>query len=175
MYIFDTPAPITTTLDIPAGSVQFTATDRAETTVRVQPANPAKNSDLKAAARTTVDYTDGVLRIHTPATGNQLLVPTGALTITLPTGVDAQLCGPEHRRRPRVRSEDRTGTEKRAGLARCRGRRAVRSADPQGRVPLRGISHVRNLEPDTRWLLPAACLTYSTTLVEATAHRRPRP
>ncbi|TDV48716.1 DUF4097 family beta strand repeat-containing protein [Actinophytocola oryzae] len=92
MYTFNTPTPITTTLDLPAGSIRFVATDRTDTTVEIQPANTTKNSDIKAAKRTTVDYTDNILRIHTPAAANQLLGPTGALTITvaLPTGSHIQ-------------------------------------------------------------------------------------
>ena len=38
MQKFDTPAPISAVLDIPAGRVQFIAADRADTTVEVLPA-----------------------------------------------------------------------------------------------------------------------------------------
>ncbi|WP_433516296.1 DUF4097 family beta strand repeat-containing protein [Nonomuraea sp. CA-143628] len=87
MQKFDTLAPITAVLDIPAGRVQFIAADRADTTVEVQPANASKGRDVKAAEQTTVEYADGVLRIET-ATKNQYLGPTGAIevTIQLPIG-----------------------------------------------------------------------------------------
>ncbi|MEU7832774.1 DUF4097 family beta strand repeat-containing protein [Nonomuraea sp. NPDC049129] len=87
MQKFDTPAAITTVLDIPAGRVQFIAADRADTTVEVLPANASKGRDVKAAEQTTVEYADGVLRIET-AQKNQYLGPTGAIevTIQLPTG-----------------------------------------------------------------------------------------
>jgi DUF4097 and DUF4098 domain-containing protein YvlB len=87
MHTFTTPAPITAVLDIPAGRVQLIAADRADTTVEVTPANTTKNRDLKAAEQTTVDYTDGVLRIQT-TTKNQYLGPSGSIevTIKLPTG-----------------------------------------------------------------------------------------
>ena len=38
MQKFDTPAPISAVLDIPAGRIQFIAADRADTTVEVLPA-----------------------------------------------------------------------------------------------------------------------------------------
>ncbi|MCA2227037.1 DUF4097 family beta strand repeat-containing protein [Nonomuraea aurantiaca] len=87
MHTFDTLAPITTILDIPAGRVQFIAADRADTTVEVLPANTSKGRDVKAAELTTVEYADGVLRIQT-AQKNQYLGPTGAIevTVNLPAG-----------------------------------------------------------------------------------------
>lgn len=91
MQKFDTPAPISTVLDIPAGRVQFVATDRADTVVEVQPANAEKNRDVKAAAHTTVTYANGVLQIYT-RTANQYLGPSGSLDITvqLPAGSHVQ-------------------------------------------------------------------------------------
>ena len=88
MQKFDTPAPISAVLDIPAGRVQFIAADRADTTVDVHPANAAKRRDVKVAEQTTVDYRDGVLRIDAPAARNQYLGPSGSVEVTvqLPTG-----------------------------------------------------------------------------------------
>ncbi|WP_214411373.1 DUF4097 family beta strand repeat-containing protein [Sphaerisporangium fuscum] len=100
MNKFDTPAPITTVLNIPAGRVQLIAADRTDTTVEIQPANAAKSRDVKAAEQTTVEYADGVLRIQTPAK-NQYLGPTGAIEVTvkLPTGshIDAKTASAELR------------------------------------------------------------------------------
>ncbi|RSM72569.1 hypothetical protein DMB66_05365 [Actinoplanes sp. ATCC 53533] len=88
MQKFDTPAPISAVLDIPAGRIQFVAADRADTTVEVRPVDPAKSRDTKAAEQTTVAYADGVLRITAPTAGNQLLGPSGSLEVTvqLPAG-----------------------------------------------------------------------------------------
>ncbi|MFE4424054.1 DUF4097 family beta strand repeat-containing protein [Streptomyces sp. NPDC056817] len=88
MQKFDTPAPISAVLDIPAGRVQFIAADRADTTVEVLPANPSKKRDVQTAEQTTVTYTDGVLRIHTPEPKNQAFGPSGSLEVTvqLPAG-----------------------------------------------------------------------------------------
>ena len=87
MQKFETPAPIAAVLDIPAGRVQFIAADRADTTVEVLPADPAKSRDTKTAERTTVAYADGVLRITGSASG-RLFGPSGSLEITvqLPAG-----------------------------------------------------------------------------------------
>jgi hypothetical protein len=101
MLKFDTPAPITAVLDIPAGRIQFIAADRADTTVEVRPANAAKGRDVKVAERTTVGYVDGVLRIEAPAAKNQYFGPSGsiAVTVQLPTGsrVEAQASFAEFR------------------------------------------------------------------------------
>ena len=87
MHTFDTAAPVTVVLDIPAGRVRFIAADRADTTVEVLPANADKRRDVAAAGQTTVDYADGVLRIETPS-NNQVLGSSGSVEVTvqLPAG-----------------------------------------------------------------------------------------
>ena len=87
MQKFATPAPIAAVLDIPSGRVQLIAADRADTTVEVLPADASKSRDVKAAEQTTVEYTDGVLRIGVP-TKNQYFGPTGSIEVTvqLPAG-----------------------------------------------------------------------------------------
>ncbi|MGW5232922.1 DUF4097 family beta strand repeat-containing protein [Streptomyces nodosus] len=88
MQKFDTPAPIAAVLDIPAGRVRFIAADRADTTVEVLPADPAKGRDTKAAEQTTVAYADGVLRITASAPDSRSFGPSGSLEVTvqLPAG-----------------------------------------------------------------------------------------
>ena len=51
MQKFDTPAPISAVLDIPAGRIRFIAADRADTTVEVLPADASNGRDVKAADR----------------------------------------------------------------------------------------------------------------------------
>jgi hypothetical protein len=101
MQKFDTPAPVSAVLDIPAGRIRCIAADRAGTTVEVLPANAAKGRDVKAAERTTVEYADGVLRIDAPAARNQYLGPSGSIevTIRLPAGshVEARAASAELR------------------------------------------------------------------------------
>lgn len=100
MQKFDTPAPISAVLDIPAGRVQFIAADRADTAVEVLPANASKGRDVKAAEQTKIEYVDGVLRIETSAK-NQYLGPSGSIEVTvqLPTGsrVEAKAASAEFR------------------------------------------------------------------------------
>ncbi|WP_326725875.1 DUF4097 domain-containing protein [Streptomyces sp. NBC_00243] len=88
MQKFDTPAPISAVLDIPAGRVQFIAADRADTTVEVLPTDAAKGRDVKAAEQITVAYDGGILRIGAPAAKNQLFGASGSVevTIQLPAG-----------------------------------------------------------------------------------------
>ena len=101
MQKFDTPAPISAVLDVPAGRIQFIAADRADTTVEVRPANPSKSRDTKAAEQTAVAYADGVLRITAPTSNNQLFGPSGSLEVTvqLPAGsrIEAKAAGTELR------------------------------------------------------------------------------
>ncbi|NMH76411.1 DUF4097 family beta strand repeat-containing protein [Pseudonocardia xinjiangensis] len=101
MQRFDTPAPIATVLDVPAGRIRFVATDRAHTTVEVLPADPARSRDVRTAEQTAVAYADGVLRIHTPEAASRLSGPSGSLEITveLPAGsrVDGRVASAELR------------------------------------------------------------------------------
>jgi hypothetical protein len=88
VHQFPTPSPVSAVLEVPAGRIQVIAADRADTTVEVRPADPARGRDVKAAEQITVDHADGVLRIHAPEPKNQILGPSGAVEITvqLPTG-----------------------------------------------------------------------------------------
>ncbi|WP_116213266.1 DUF4097 family beta strand repeat-containing protein [Streptomyces olivoreticuli] len=88
MQKFDTSAPVSAVLDIPAGRIRFIAADRADTTVEVLPANASKSRDVKAAEQTTVEYADGVLRIETSQEKNRILGPSGSVEVTvqLPAG-----------------------------------------------------------------------------------------
>jgi hypothetical protein len=88
MQKFDTPAPITADLRVPAGRVRLVAAERADTTVEVLPADASKGRDVRAAQQTTVSYTDGVLRIDTSESKNQYFGPSGAIEVNvqLPAG-----------------------------------------------------------------------------------------
>ncbi|MFJ8033874.1 DUF4097 family beta strand repeat-containing protein [Streptomyces sp. NPDC096032] len=85
---FDTPAPVTARIDIPAGRVQLIAADRTDTTVEVLPADPAKSRDTKAAERIDVTYDAGVLRITAREPAHRALGNPGSVEITvqLPAG-----------------------------------------------------------------------------------------
>ncbi|SDK33886.1 DUF4097 family beta strand repeat-containing protein [Streptomyces indicus] len=101
MNTFDTPAPISAVLDIPAGRVQFIAADRTDTTVEVRPANPSNSRDTKAAEQTTVSFEDGVLRIEAEPAQNRVIGNSGSVEVTvqLPAGsrIDAKAASSELR------------------------------------------------------------------------------
>jgi DUF4097 and DUF4098 domain-containing protein YvlB len=88
MQKFDTPAPVSAVLDIPAGLIRFIAADRADTTVEVLPADASKSRDVKAAEQITVAYDDGVLRIEAAPARNRVLGSSGSVEVTvqLPAG-----------------------------------------------------------------------------------------
>ncbi|MEU0941431.1 DUF4097 family beta strand repeat-containing protein [Streptomyces canus] len=102
MQKFDTPTPVTTVIDLPADRVQVIAADRADTTVEIRPADPARSRDTKAAEQIEVTHgDDGLLRITAPAAKNQYFGPSGSveLTVQLPTGsrVEATTAAAEFR------------------------------------------------------------------------------
>ncbi|CAM5551713.1 DUF4097 family beta strand repeat-containing protein [Streptomyces canus] len=102
MQKFDTTAPVTTVIDLPAGRVQVIAADRTDSTVEVRPADPAKSRDTRAAEQIEVTHgDDGVLRIAAQAAKNQYFGPSGSVEITvqLPTGshVEAKTAAAEFR------------------------------------------------------------------------------
>ena len=88
MQKFDTTAPISAVLDIPAGRIRLIAADRTDATVEVLPANASKGRDVKAAEQTTVEYADGVLRVSAAPAKNRILGNSGSVEVTIqvPTG-----------------------------------------------------------------------------------------
>jgi hypothetical protein len=98
---FDTTAPVSAVLDVPAGRIRFIAADRTDTTVEILPADASRSRDLAAAERTTVAYGDGVLRIAAEPAKNRLLGDSGAVEVTvqLPAGshVEARTATAEFR------------------------------------------------------------------------------
>ncbi|MFF1448722.1 DUF4097 family beta strand repeat-containing protein [Streptomyces sp. NPDC058274] len=101
MQKFDTPAPVSAVLDIPAGRIRFIAADRADTTVEVLPADASKGRDVKAAEQITVEYGDGVLRIEASPAKSRLLGNSGSVEVTvqLPAGsrIEAKAASGEFR------------------------------------------------------------------------------
>ena len=66
MPSYDTPEPISVLLDVYAGYVEIVASDRADTTVEVRPSDASDSSDVEAARKTRVDYSDGTLMVRGP-------------------------------------------------------------------------------------------------------------
>ncbi|AQS67252.1 DUF4097 family beta strand repeat-containing protein [Streptomyces pactum] len=90
MRTFDTPNPISTVLDIPAGRIRFIAADRADTTVEVTPADASNGRDVKAAEQTGIEYGDGVLRVEATA-ANRLLGSSGSIEVTVRLPADSRV------------------------------------------------------------------------------------
>jgi DUF4097 and DUF4098 domain-containing protein YvlB len=69
MPTFATPAPITANIEPGVGYVTIVASDRDDTVVEVRPTNPANQSDVDAAERTTVEFAAGTLTVKGPKLG----------------------------------------------------------------------------------------------------------
>src|ERR687897_902184 len=66
MTTFDTPEPISVTLEVGVGDIRIVASDRTDTVVDVRPSDPAKKSDVTAAELTRVEYAEGRLLVGAP-------------------------------------------------------------------------------------------------------------
>ncbi|MFJ8075447.1 DUF4097 family beta strand repeat-containing protein [Streptomyces sp. NPDC096176] len=94
MPSFDTPAAISATAHVEAGSIRFVAADRLDTLVEVQPRDPKKDQDVRAAEQTEVTYSSGLLTIRTPKQ-RYFVGRTGTVDVTveLPAGSQMETTG----------------------------------------------------------------------------------
>ncbi|QNP64502.1 DUF4097 family beta strand repeat-containing protein [Streptomyces genisteinicus] len=94
MPSFDTPAPISVTAHVEAGSIGFAAGDRLDTVVEVRPRDPKKDQDVRAAEQTEVTCAGGVLTVRTPKQ-RYLVGRTGTVDVSveLPAGSDVAVTG----------------------------------------------------------------------------------
>ena len=89
MPTFDTPEPISVTIDLGLGDIRIAASDRTDTAVDVRPTDPARESDVRAAEQTRVEYAAGQLLVKGPKQrGLGVLGRPGSvdLAIELPAG-----------------------------------------------------------------------------------------
>ncbi|RKF22886.1 DUF4097 family beta strand repeat-containing protein [Micromonospora globbae] len=96
MPSFDTPGPISVSIELVAGDVRITAGPRTDTVVQVRPADESDDRDVRAAAQTRVEYASGRLVVRGPRQPNfGIFGKTGSVevTIDLPagSGVDGKL------------------------------------------------------------------------------------
>lgn len=63
---YETPEPISVTLELGVGDVRIAASDRTDTVVEVRPSDQTDESDVKAAQQVRVDYANGTLRVTGP-------------------------------------------------------------------------------------------------------------
>jgi Toastrack DUF4097 len=90
MPTFETPEPIFVTIDLVVGDIRITASDRKDTVVSVNPHDASKQSHVRAAEQTHVEYSQGRLLIRMPKSW-KLYTPFGGseaidLAIELPAG-----------------------------------------------------------------------------------------
>ena len=66
MPTFDTPEPISISIELVVGDVRIIASDRSDAVVVVSPSDKSNESDVKAAERTRVEYSHGRLLVKAP-------------------------------------------------------------------------------------------------------------
>ncbi|MFF8831902.1 DUF4097 domain-containing protein [Streptomyces sp. NPDC015131] len=87
MPTFDTPEPITVTLEFDVGTVRITAGERTDTVVDVRPSDGTEENDVKAAEQTRVTCANGRLDIKGPRK-RSVFGRSGSIevTVALPAG-----------------------------------------------------------------------------------------
>jgi DUF4097 and DUF4098 domain-containing protein YvlB len=68
MTAFDTPNPITASIELPLGTVHLIATKRTDTVVVVNPTDPSRTIDLETAERVDLDLSKDTLIVKVPKT-----------------------------------------------------------------------------------------------------------
>ncbi|MEV6367139.1 DUF4097 family beta strand repeat-containing protein [Micromonospora musae] len=89
MPSFDTPGPISASVELVAGDVRINAGQRPDTVVQVRPADESDDRDVRAAAQTRVEYASGRLVVRGPKqAGFGIFNKIGSIevTIDLPAG-----------------------------------------------------------------------------------------
>jgi len=93
---FDTPEPISATIDVAIGDVRIAARDGDTTIILVRPSDTSSDEDVKAAGQTRVEYADEQLLVKAPKPRSWSLRSGGGsidVTIALPTGSRVQGTG----------------------------------------------------------------------------------
>jgi putative adhesin len=90
MPTFDTPEPISVTVELGVGDLRIVASDRTDTQVEVRPSDAAKKADVAAAEQTRVEYDGGRLLIKAPRGWRQYTFRGGGesidVRVELPAG-----------------------------------------------------------------------------------------
>ncbi|NUR74099.1 MAG: hypothetical protein HOU81_25090 [Hamadaea sp.] len=92
MPTFQTPTPITATVDIVLGDIRFVAGDRSDTVVEVHPIDPTRRLDIEAAEAVVIAYADGRLHVRQPRLRTVFPRRYGSVRVLvhLPTGSDVR-------------------------------------------------------------------------------------
>jgi hypothetical protein len=96
MPTFDTPQPISASIDVVMGDVRIVAGDTDTTVVDVEPSDPANREDVKAAELTRADCAGTQLTVRTPKVRSWRPRTDGGsvdIAITLPAGSTLRATG----------------------------------------------------------------------------------
>jgi hypothetical protein len=94
MPVFDTPEPISVTVELGVGDVRIAASDRSDTVVDVRPSDEDQEPDVRAAEQTRVEYTAGRLLVKGPKQrGIGLFSKPGSVDVTVELPAGSQLDG----------------------------------------------------------------------------------
>jgi Putative adhesin len=89
MPTFDTPEPISVTVELGVGDIRIVASDRTDTIVEVRPSDAAKQSDVTAAEQTRVEYAGGRLLVKAPKGWKQYTFRGGGESIDVQVDLPA--------------------------------------------------------------------------------------
>ncbi len=127
MPAFETPEPITATIEVIAADVRIAARDRTDTVVEVRPSDPSHEPDVRAAEQTRVEMTaDGLLVKAPKQRGLSMFAKPGSIdvTIDLPAG-------------SRLRADAGIGTVRSTGrLAECQAKAGAGEIDLEHTGPV---------------------------------------
>ncbi len=87
---FDTPDPISVTIDRVVGDVRIVASERTDTSVDVRPSDPTKTLDVRGAENTQVEFSAGRLLVRGPKQRSFGRTESIDVTIQLPAGSHLQ-------------------------------------------------------------------------------------
>jgi len=96
MPTFDTPGPISATIDLVIGGARISAGDRGTTVVEVQPSDASNKEDVKAAELTRVECANDRLLVKAPKLRSWSIKSAGGsidVTIELPAGSHLHCAG----------------------------------------------------------------------------------
>jgi DUF4097 and DUF4098 domain-containing protein YvlB len=92
MPSYDTPRPITATVEVTVGDLRIVAAERTDTVVEVRPSDPGSEADVRDADQTRVEYADGRLLVKTPKQrGLGLFGKPGSVDVTVDLPAGSQL------------------------------------------------------------------------------------
>jgi hypothetical protein len=96
MPTFDTPGPITATIDVVVGAVRISAGNAGAAVVDVRPSDASNEEDVKAAEQTRAEYANEQLLVRSPKLRSWLPRSRGGsvdVTVQLPAGSEVRGAG----------------------------------------------------------------------------------